>query len=143
MKFALLFRLALLFALTAILVSASPQKQVPDCCTASTEKLSPQQVKSMVRKTEPIQPPCCADQLRLNGTAVLAVAVDDKGKVTCVQSITGHPLIIGAVIESVSRWRFQPYVVRGRSRSFCGRVALRFQGNERLVKFDVVEAPPD
>jgi hypothetical protein len=143
MKFALLFRLALLFTLTAIFVSASEQKRLPDCCTASTEKLSPQQMKSMVRKTEPIQPPCCADQLRLNGTVVLAVAVDDKGKVTCVHSITAHPLIIGVVIESVSRWEFQAYVERGRSRNFCGRVALRFQGNERLVKFDLVEAPPD
>jgi outer membrane biosynthesis protein TonB len=137
----MLVRLGVLLALISGLAFAAQEKQVPDCCNSSTVKLSARRVKSLLRTTEPIQPPCCADQLRLNGTVVLAIAVDDKGKVTCVQRITGHPLIIGAVMESVSRWKFQPYVLRGRPRSFCGRVALRFQANERLVKFDVIEAP--
>jgi outer membrane biosynthesis protein TonB len=137
-----LLRFALAFALSASVGLAGQEKRGPDCCSANTTKLSPRQLKSLLWKTEMIQPPPLANQLRLSGTVVLAIAVDARGIVTCLQRVTGHPLIIGSVIDSVSRWKFRPYIVQGRPTSFCGRVALQFQANERTVKYRVVEAPP-
>lgn len=138
-----LLPLTLALALTASITVASQEDRVPDCCGPNTAKLSPQQLKSLVRKTEPIQPPPLANQLRLNGAVVLAIAVDARGIVTCVQRVTGHPLIIGAVTDSVSRWKFRRYSIQGRPTSFCGRIAIQFQGNERMIKYRVVEAPRD
>jgi outer membrane biosynthesis protein TonB len=140
-----MLQLALALLSMALVGIASQQSPAPapDCCTPDTEKLSPQQVKSLLQKTEPIQSPPFANQLRLSGTVVLAIAVDASGNVTCIHRVTGHPLIIGSVIESVSRWKFRPHVEEKRPRSFCGKIAVRFQGSEGGVDYQVVEAPSE
>lgn len=138
-----LFLFALAFAFTASVALAGQGKPVSDCCGPNTAKLSPRQLKSLLRKTEPIQPPPFATGLQLSGMVVLAIAVDGRGKVTCIHGVKGHPLIIGSVIDSVSHWKFRPYIVKGRPTSFCGRLALQFQATEKMLKYRVVEAPSD
>jgi hypothetical protein len=71
----------------------------------------------------------------------MALAADDKGEVICVQVISGHPLIIGTTIESVKQWKFRPYVVRGSTKGFCGRIAISYQASEHRLKYRVIEAP--
>ena len=90
------------------------------------------------KNTEPIDAPCCAEMLHINGTIVLEISVDLGGDVTCVQMVSGHPLIIGVAIDSVRRWKFQPYSSQGTKKSFCGQVALRFRANEHGVKFKIL-----
>jgi outer membrane biosynthesis protein TonB len=134
----MLLRFVLLFAFASIVLMANQQNQVPTRCEPESEKRSPRQVKALVEKTEPIHAPCCADMLRISGTAVLAISVDPKGNVACVQMVSGHPLIIGVAIDSVRQWKFQPYTSEGVKKSFCGQVALRFQANEHGVKYKIV-----
>ncbi len=131
-------RFFLLFALAAVLLTAQEQKQVPTCCEPESAKLSRAQTKTFGKKTEPINAPCCADMLHINGTIVLGISVDPEGDVTCVQMVSGHPLIIGVAIDSVRRWKFQPYSSKGTKRSFCGQVALCFRANEHGVKYKVL-----
>jgi len=76
--------------------------------------------------------------LHINGTIVLEISVDSKGDVTCVQVVSGHPLIVGVAIDSVRKWRFQVYASKGIKKSFCGKVALRFQANEHRVRYRVI-----
>jgi hypothetical protein len=127
----------LLFALGGMLLTAQEQKQVPTCCEPESAKLCQAQTKALVKKTEPINAPG-ADMLHINGTIVLEISVDPGGDVTCVQMVSGHPLIIGVAIDSVRRWRFQPYSSKGTKRSFCGQVALRFRANEHGVKYEIL-----
>ena len=127
----------LLFALGGVLLTAQEQKQVPTCCEPESAKLCQAQTKALVKKTEPINAPG-ADMLHINGTIVLEISVDPGGDVTCVQMVSGHPLIIGVAIDSVRRWRFQPYSSKGTKRSFCGQVALRFRANEHGVKYEIL-----
>ena len=134
----MLLRFFLLFALGPVLLTAQKQKQVPSCCEPESAKLSQAQTKTLVKKTEPINAPCCADMLYINGTIVLEISVDPGGDVTCVQMVSGHPLIIGVAIDSVRRWKFQPYRSQGTKRSFCGQVALRFLANESGVKYKIM-----
>jgi TonB family protein len=131
-------RLVLLFALVSLSLTANERKQVPTCCEPEFEKLSQPKVKALVKKTEPISAPCCADMLHINGTVVLALSVDPQGNVTCVQIVSGHPLIIGVAIDSVRRWKFEPYTSKGVKKGFCGQVALRFQANEYGVKYRIL-----
>jgi hypothetical protein len=70
----------------------------------------------------------------------MALAVDEKDEITCVQIISGHPLIIGTAIDSVRQWKFRPYVVRGLRKGFCGRIAIRYQASEHGVRYRVIEA---
>ena len=76
--------------------------------------------------------------LHIKGTMVLSIAVDTDGQVTCVAYVSGHPLIIGVAIDSVSQWRFSPYSVKGLKKNFYGRVALRYEANEGAVKYEVI-----
>ena len=108
---------------------ANEQKQVPNCCEPRAEKLSQSKVKALVKQAEPIHAPCCADILHISGTVALAISVDPKGNVACVQTVSGHPLIIGVAIDSVRQWKFEPYTFKGAKKSFCGLVALRFQAS--------------
>ena len=134
----MLLRFVLLFALASVLLTANRQNQAPTCCEPESEKHSPRQVKALVEKTEPIHAPCCADMLHISGTVVLAISVDPQGNVACVQTVSGHPLIIGVAIDSVRRWKFEPYTSEGVRKSFCGQVALRFQANEYGVKYKII-----
>lgn len=132
------YRLVLLVAVASVLLMASEQQRVPACCQPDSERLSQQQVKSLVKKAEPINAPCCADMLRISGTVVLVISVDAEGNVTCVQMVSGHPLITGVAIDSLRQWKFQPYSFKGTRRSFCGQVALRFRANEYGVRYKML-----
>jgi len=94
-------RLLLLYALASVILMANEQKQVPNCCESESEKLSQSKVKALVKQTEPIHAPCCVNMLHISGTVALAISVDPKGHVACVQMVSGHPLIIGVAIDSV------------------------------------------
>jgi outer membrane biosynthesis protein TonB len=131
-------RFFLLFALGTVLLTAQEQKHVPTCCEPESAKLSQAQTKALVKKTAPINAPCCADMLHINGAIVLEISVDTGGDVTCVQTVSGHPLLIGVAIDSLKRWKFQPYSSKGTQRSFCGQVALRFRANEHGVKYKIL-----
>jgi len=86
-------RLALLFALASVSLVTNERKQVLSCCEPGSEKLSEPEVRALVKKTEPIQDPCCADMLHISGTVVLAILVDPQGNLVC-ERVSGHPLII-------------------------------------------------
>jgi len=129
------------FVLLSVLASpfmANSQGQVPACCGPESEKLSQRQVRALVEKTEPIQAPCCADMLHINGIVVLTISVDANGNVTCVQLVSGHPLIVGVAIDSVRRWKFQPYGSNGIKRGFCGQIAVRIKASEYGVRYKIV-----
>ena len=76
--------------------------------------------------------------LHFKGTMVLSIAVDADGEVTCVAYVSGHPLLIAVAIDSVKRWKFQPYVAKGRKTNFCARIALQIEANEYAVKYKVI-----
>ncbi|SRR6266852_1869267 len=137
----MLVRFGLMFALTFSLAVAGRQELAPNCCEWEREKLSSHQVKARLRKIEPIYLPGTVDKLRIRGTVVMAVAVDDKGEVDCVQIISGHSLIIGTTIDSVKRWKFRPYAPQGLKKGFCGRIAVSYQANQYGVKYKVVDVP--
>jgi len=131
-------RLLLLFALASVILMANEQKQVPNCCEPESEKLAQSKVEALVKQTEPIHAACCADMLHISGTVVVAISVDPQGNVACVQSLSGHPLIIGVAIDSVRQWKFEPYTSRGVQKAFSKPVALSFQADEYGVKYKII-----
>jgi len=67
------------------------------------------------------------------------MAVDANGEVTCVNIVSGHPLLIGSAIDSVRRWKFRSYLVNGMKKSFCGKVALRYEATDYAVKYEIIQ----
>jgi Zn-dependent M28 family amino/carboxypeptidase len=58
--------------------------------------------------------PPLARQARISGTVVAHVSVDPDGSVSEAKATKGHPLLVGAVEDSIKRWRF----VSGTERTF-------------------------
>jgi hypothetical protein len=137
----MVFRFGWLFALTCLLLMTNQQELAPKCCESDSEQLSSHQLKGLLQKTEPVHLPGTVDKPHIKGTVVMALAVDDKGEVNCVQIVSGHPLIIGTTIDSVRRWKFRTYAVRGLRKGFCGRIAISYQASEQGVRYRVIEAP--
>ena len=113
------------------------------CSTAGLVELSAKQMRSRVKHTQVIDPPCCGRNLDLKGTIVVLVVAGRTGEVTCVELVSGDPMLVTSTIQSVAKWRFRPEVENGPHRAFYGHLAIKFHATERAVTFKVVEAPPN
>lgn len=60
----------------------------------------------LLKRVAPKYPPL-ASQARLQGSVWLTLSIDRDGRVKGSQVVSGHPLLIGAAREAVSRWRFE------------------------------------
>jgi protein TonB len=56
----------------------------------------------------------------------MEVVIDKDGKVQDVKAITGHPLLVKAAVEAVSRWRYQPTLLQGQPVEVLTEVEQRF-----------------
>jgi protein TonB len=57
--------------------------------------------------------PVLARRGRIEGTVRLNAVIDREGKVTKVESVSGHPVLDQAAKEAVSKWRYKPTVLNG------------------------------
>jgi TonB family protein len=63
--------------------------------------------RRIVSKTEPIYPPI-AKAAHISGDVKLELKVDPSGHVTNAKSISGPQMLLGAAIDSVKSWRYEP-----------------------------------
>lgn len=128
--------------LAVVIVSAplmaNQQQNVAGYCEPESKALTRQEVKKLIKHTEPIKAPCCADMLHINGNIVLAVSVDDEGKVARVQILSGPPLLLGITTDSVKQWKFRPYASKGTKKNFCGKIHIHCKGTEHGVEYKIL-----
>jgi hypothetical protein len=70
-----------------------------------------------------------AKAVRATGQAVIAIGVSPDGNVTCVEPISGHPLLRMSIVNALQKWQFQES-----EQSFFG--AIVFSGAIALVNPD-------
>jgi hypothetical protein len=130
-----------IFCAGALLSAVSSANQNMDAATCPSEGipfLSTKKMKSRVRHTLPIHPPCSSEGRIFAGALVLEVSVDEKGNPTCVKGVLGDPMVMACAIHSVSTWKFNPYAERGQRKSFCGHFVLGYRSSDRDVKFKLI-----
>jgi TonB family protein len=66
----------------------------------------------LIFQPQPEYPPL-ARMARIQGEVRLEVVVDKEATVQDVKVLSGHPLLVKAAIEAVSRWRYQPTLFQG------------------------------
>ena len=135
----------ILLAALALTSAASTTNQATEpskCSITGLQELSTKNIKSKLRQTQSIDPPCCGRNLNLKGTMVLLVVVGETGDVSCVELVSGDPMIVNSAIRSVAKWRFKPYPTRGQPRAFYGHLAIKFHATERTVTFKVIDQSP-
>jgi TonB family protein len=69
--------------------------------------------------------PSLARQMRIRGYFSVNMLVDDKGKIFCVKSFSGHPMLAGSALDAAKKWTFLPKTQYGKEVWFYGH--LRFQ----------------
>lgn len=67
-----------------------------------------------------------AKEAGISGKVEVAVAINERGEVACVQVITGHPLLQEAVKKVVCDTRFKPLKLNNKPFVFAGILTYNF-----------------
>ena len=78
-----------------------------------------------VQKTNPTYP-STARTLRQTGVVRLEVIVDEDGKVSQVQNLTGPSLLQNAAKDAVKKWKFKPFLRDGQPVKATGFLSFNF-----------------
>ena len=66
----------------------------------------------VISKIEP-KYPTIAVTARIAGVVLLKAIISKEGKITELQAVNGHPVLIPAAIDAVKQWRYRPYLLNG------------------------------
>ncbi len=100
-------------------------KTTPETTDASTPLNVGSLLEFAVQKTNPIYPPT-ARSLRQTGVVRLEVIVDEQGKVTAVQNMSGPTLLQTAAKDAVRKWKFKPFLRDGQPVKATGFLSFNF-----------------
>jgi TonB family protein len=70
------------------------------------------QSAQLITKVDPVYPPL-ARQARMEGVVRYMATIDKQGRVTHLQLLSGHPLLVPAATEAVRQWVYRPTVLNG------------------------------
>jgi TonB family protein len=74
----------------------------------------------------PAYPPLAA-AAHVEGRVTLDCVIDERGHVTSVAIVHGHPLLEAAAVEAVSQWRYKPTLLNGETVSVLLEVTVDFR----------------
>ena len=72
----------------------------------------PIQQAQLIARLEPRYPPL-AMQTRKEGTVGLHAIISRDGRITALEVVSGHPLLVQAALEAVLQWRYRPTYLGG------------------------------
>ena len=94
-------------------------------CAKDAAQVSSADLMSLaVKKTSMMSP--MMERVSLAGTVTLRVCVNTKGRVTSATVIDGHPMAYQAALDSVQKWRFKPYRLKGRVANIEGDLQMEY-----------------
>jgi tetratricopeptide (TPR) repeat protein len=77
-------------------------------------RVSPDEAeKHLLKSNPPVYPPL-AEQTRITGTVFLEIRIDPSGKPSVWRTLSGHPLLQQAAINSVLERKYQPFELAGK-----------------------------
>ena len=91
------------------LVAPPPAKQVPKDPIPVGGNIRP---PARVVYAAPVYPQL-ALAARVQGTVILQAVIDEKGNVSGLTVLRGHPLLDDAAMQAVSKWQFTPTLLNG------------------------------
>ncbi len=65
---------------------------------------------SLYHRVQPVYPPL-ARAARIQGEVVLSATISKEGTIENLQVLRGHPMLVKAALDAVSRWRYRPYIL--------------------------------
>ena len=77
-------------------------------------------------RVEP-QYPRIAQIAHIQGDVVLQILIDKQGHVAKAKQKSGHPILIQAAIDAVSKWDYQPFLLNGQPTDVETSVTVKFR----------------
>jgi len=116
------------------------------CWQAGVVELTAAQTKAQLRYIAPTNGPALWRQMRIeNAILVFKIRTNENGDVECVRAISGHPIMIASVIQSLKNWKFQPKKVDERRRPIYGTLVVQTsccKPGERGLQLKVLNKEP-
>jgi periplasmic protein TonB len=67
---------------------------------------------NLIYKVQPVYPPL-ARAARIQGAVVIRAVISRNGTIENLQTLSGHPMLVGAALDAVRQWRYRPYILNG------------------------------
>jgi protein TonB len=74
--------------------------------------------------------PPLAKMARIQGTVRLEAVISENGTIQDLKAVSGHPLLVKAAVDAVSRWRYQPTLLNGEPVQVVTEVDVNFTLSE-------------
>jgi TonB family protein len=82
-------------------------------------------IKRALHCEAPIWPEI-ARRARIRGTVVIEIAVAPTGRVSCLHTVSGHPILNLSALEAAKRWVFRPMESRGQNVGFLALLVFYY-----------------
>ena len=70
------------------------------------------QERNLISRVDPLYPPL-ALQARIQGVVRFDIVIGKDGRVSNVQLVRGHPLLVAAARDAVHQWVYKPTLLNG------------------------------
>jgi TonB family protein len=102
--------------------------------SGQTKEVSSDQAEHhLVKRVKAVYPEM-AQIAHILGEVTMRVTISEKGSVTGVQPVNGHPLLTAAAQTAIRQWRYTPFEFSGRRTSVATSVMISFPGGLPLTK---------
>jgi TonB family protein len=82
--------------------------------------------EQLLEAPSPVYPPI-AKAARISGTVVLKAVIAKDGAVRSLEAVSGPPMLQGAAVDAVKKWRYKPFRVAGKAVEVQTTVNVIFQ----------------
>jgi protein TonB len=83
---------------------------------------------NLIHQVQPVYPQT-AVTTRTEGAVTLTAIISKSGEIESLRVISGHPLLVEAAREAVSRWRYRPYILNGEPVEVETQITVNFRLN--------------
>ena len=97
----------------------------PQSFTPRPPRISHMMEGNLIYRVQPTYPPA-ARTGRIQGPVVLRAVISKDGTIENLRVLTGHPFLVKAALEAVSRWRYRPYILNGETVEVETQVTVNF-----------------
>jgi len=84
----------------------------PPTPAARPPRISHMMEGNLIYRVQPMYP-ALARSARIQGQVLLRAIISRTGKIENLETLSGHPLLVGAAKDAVSQWRYRPYILDG------------------------------
>jgi protein TonB len=109
--------------------AASRETPKPAPAPARPPRISVVRLATPIHKVDPVYP-VLARQARVSGIVELLGVLGTDGRIHELKVLRGHPLLIGAALEAVRQWIFEPTFLNGQPVEVAAPITVNFILNQ-------------